>query len=237
MSAITAKGREAKENASKSRPDMKKVLFKLKENQTHAVRILSVDDNVEYASTGDFNLGIYTQAISQDSPLLVANKHGGEKFKNLYKKARYCFVFASLETGELMALQVSKNQAKTIFSSLEEYEDNIADIAFNLKRTGSDTSTVYSLSPILKMKPEQQEAFDKFNGVEVELEFFESILEPKSDEFLAKLLKEAGFDTDKYLPHIKINEDSEDQKDEEADSSATAIEEDGATDEDLLGQI
>ncbi|MGG4390502.1 hypothetical protein ABEU97_20430 [Priestia megaterium] len=235
MSAITAKGQQAKENANKKdRVDLKKVLIKLKENETHKVRVLSDEDYVEYASAGDFNLGIYTQPISQNSPLLVANAKGGEKFKNLYKKNRFCFVFASLETGELVALQVSKNQAKTIISSIDEYKDSLDTFAFNVKRTGSDTSTVYSLNPIIKMGDKEKEVFDKFEKVEVPMEFYESVLEPKDDSFLAKLLKEAGFDTDTHLPHIVIQEDEDTGT--EPDTSAEKIQEDGQ-DEDLLDQI
>lgn len=231
MSAITAKGQKAKENANKkNRPDMKKVLVKLKENGSHKVRVLGVDDYVEYASAGDYNLGIYTQAISQDSPLLVAHAKGGEKFKNLYKKSRYCFVFASLETGELVALQVSKNQAKTLISNIEEYEESLDELAFNLKRTGSDTSTVYSLNPIIKMKPEDKEKFDSFNGQEVEMDFFESILEPKSDDFLAKLLKEAGFDVETHLPHINIQEDANENEGSEDAEPITDADEDNPLD-------
>jgi len=207
MSAITAKGSQARENANKKdRPDLKKVLLKLKDGGSHKVRLLSVEDYVEYASAGDFNLGIYTQAISENSPLLVAKDKGGEKFKNLYKKSRYTFVFASLETGELVALQVSKNQAKTVIGNIDEYAEHIGSVAFKVTRSGEDTSTVYTLNPMLGMNEKEKEAFAKFDGQEVAMEFFESILEPKDDKFLAKLLKEAGFDVATHLPHIDLSD-------------------------------
>ncbi|MCM3639681.1 hypothetical protein M4D68_00780 [Priestia aryabhattai] len=233
MSAIVSKGQQAKENANKKdRINLKDVLVKLKEGQSHKVRVLSAEDYVEYMSAGDFNIGIYTQAITPDSPLLVAHAKGGEKFKNLYKKNRFCFVFASLETGGLVALQVSKNQAQTIISNIEDYKESLGTFAFNIKRTGSDTSTVYSLNPIIQMKPEEKATFDKFNDVVVTDEFYEQVLEPKDDVFLAKLLKEAGFDTDTHLPHIIIPED----EGTEPDTSAEEIGDQGS-DEDLLDQI
>lgn len=234
MSLITAKGKQAKENASKSGVDLKEVYLRLKENETHKVRLLSAEDYVEYQAVGDYNLGIYNQAVSEDSPLITAFKKGGEKFKNLYTKSRYVFVFASLETGKLVAWDCSKTQAKAMISSIEEYSDVLDEIAFNFKRTGTKTETVYSLNPIIKMKPEDKEPFESFAGQEVEMEYYESIIQPKSDDFLAKLLKEAGFDTDTHLPHITIKEDGDSGT--EPDTSAEAISDSGS-DEDLLAQI
>lgn len=233
MSAITARGTQAKENANKkNRVDTKKIYLRLKENQGHKVRVLGVMDYVEYQAVGDYNLGIYTQPVSENSPLLVAHQFGGEKFKNLYKKPRYVFVFASLETGELVALECSKNQAKALISNIDEYSQHINTVAFNLKKTGSDTNTGYALNPMLSMSPEEKAVFDKFDGQTVEDSFFEDIIQPKGDQFLAKLLKEAGFDVETYLPHIKIDEDNG----TEPDTSAEAIEENGS-DEDLLSHI
>lgn len=210
MSVITAKGTKAKDNANKGKLDVKDIYLRLKEGQSHKVRLLSAEDYVEYQSSGDYNLGIYNQPVSDDSPLLVAHAKGGEKFKNLYKKSRYVFVFASLETGKLVAWDASKTQAKGMISTIEEYSEVIDEVSFNLKRTGNKTETVYSLNPIIKMKGNEAEAFAQFDGQSVEMDFFEAILQPKSDEFLAKLLKEAGFDVETYLPHINIEDEAED---------------------------
>jgi hypothetical protein len=234
MSVITAKGSQAKENANKKgKVDTKKIYLRLKENQSHRVRLLSVEDYVEYQAVGDFNLGIYNQAVTENSPLSVAHAKGGEKFKNLYKKSRYVFVFGSLETGELVAWDASKTQAKALISTIEEYAEVIDEISFNFKRTGDKTETVYSLNPIIKMKPEDKEKFEAFNGQEVEMDFFESIIQTKDDKFLAKLLKEAGFDVATFLPHIDISDADES---EGTDESAEAIEETG-NDENILDHI
>lgn len=210
MSVITAKGNQAKENANKkANVDLKKVMLRLKENESHKVRLLGVEDYVEYSASGEYNLGIYNQPVTASSPLLVAHAKGGEKFKSLYKKSRYTFVFASIQTGELVAWDASKTQAKALISTIEEYGDVIDEIAFNFKRTGDKTETVYSLNPIIKMKPEDKEKFEEAGKLEIEPEFYESILQPKDDKFVTKLLAEAGFDVATYLPHIDISEDGE----------------------------
>lgn len=212
MSVITAKGSQARENAQKSKLDTSKIYLRLKEGESHKVRLLGTEDYVEYQAAGDFNLGIYSQPISgENSPLIIANKKGGEKFGNLYAKPRYVFVFGSLETGELVAWDASKNQAKAMISTIEEYaEDGVhEELAFNFKRTGTKTETVYSLNPIIKMKPEDKKAFSQFDGQSVDMEFFESIIQPKDDAFLVKLLAEIDPEVTKLFPDIDVETDSE----------------------------
>lgn len=232
MSVITAKGNQAKENANKkNKVDTKEIYLRLKENETHKVRLLGVEDYVEYTSAGDYNLGIYSQAITEDSPLLVAKAKGGKKFENLYKKSRYVFVFASLDKGKLVAWDASKTQAKALISTIEEYGEDIDGIAFNFKRTGDKTETVYSLNPIIRMKPEDKEKFTAFNDQVVEMSFFEDIIQTKDDKFLAKLLKEAGFDVATHLPHIDLEEDgTEDAGSDDGAEPITGAESDGLLD-------
>lgn len=217
MSLITAKGSQAKENAEKGGLDMKEVRLSLKDGDSHKVRLLTTEDYVEYLAAGDFNAGIYDQPISGDeSPLVIAHKQGGDAFKGLYTKPRYMFVFASLETGKLVAFDASKNQAKALISTIEEYsEDDVyAEVGFNFKRTGTKTDTTYSLSPIIRMKKDDQAAFDAWNGEEVTMDFFESIIQPKDDKFLVKLLAEVDNSVVDLFPDIDISDD-EDTAEEE----------------------
>lgn len=207
MSLITAKGSQAKDNAEKSSVDLKDVYLRLKEGESHRVRLLGVEDYVEYQSAGDFNLGIYNQAISgENSPLVIANKKGGKKFDSLYTKPRYVFVFGSLETGKLVAWDASKNQAKALISTIEEYAEDATELAFNFKRTGNKTETVYSLNPIIRMKAEDKAKFDSFDGQTVEMDYFESIIQPKDDTFLVKLLAEIDSSVLALFPDIDISD-------------------------------
>ena len=58
MSVITAKGSKAKEGASKENLDKSKIYLRLKDGESHKVRLLSAEDYVEYNAVGDFNNGI-----------------------------------------------------------------------------------------------------------------------------------------------------------------------------------
>lgn len=208
MSVITAKGSLAKEGASKEKLDTSKIYLRLKDGEGHMVRLLSVEDYVEYNAVGDFETGIFNQPVGEDSPLLKAHKEGGEKFSGLYPRKRYAFVFGSLETGELVAFDASKNQAKNLISTIEEYKEDIGDLAFTFKRTGEKTSTVYALNPKIKMSASEKEAFAKFEGEEVPMEFYEKILQPKDEDFLVKLLVEIDPAVADLFPHVSLEENT-----------------------------
>lgn len=230
MSVIKSRGQQAKESAGKKFLDPKKVILNRdKKFAQHKVRVLGLFDYVEYTSSGAYGLGIYTQPVGEDSPLIVAYKNGGEDFAELKPRNRFLMAFGSIETGEIIAVDVSKNQADAIIGNIDEYAKHIGKFGFNLKKTGMDTSTSYVLNPLMDMSDAEQKVFDGFDGVAVEDEFFDLVLQPKTPEFLASLLKQAGFDTDTYLPHIVLT-DSADAG--ETDKVAT----EGA-DEDLLAHI
>ena len=219
MAIFTARGSEAKESIEKKKVDLKNVYYRMKSEKDAAkVRILSANDYVEYVSHSSFTHKVYTQpcvsVLGQECPLCTASKSGIDGFDALYPKKRYVFVFGDMASGELKALDVSKNQAKALISAIEEYKEELSELAFTLKRTGESTSTAYVLSPIIRMKGDDQAQFDGLADLEVTDEYLESILSPLTAEFQVKVLKDAGFPTDEYFPHIKIKETEEPTKDE-----------------------
>lgn len=207
MSVITAKGSKAKEGASKENLDKSKIYLRLKDGESHKVRLLSAEDYVEYNAVGDFNNGIFNQPVSSDSPLIKAHKEGGEAFKDMYPRKRYAFVFGSIETGELVAFDASKNQAKGLISTIEEYRDELDTFAFTFKRTGEKTSTVYSLNLKPKLTAKEKEVFDSLEGKEVKMEFYEQLLQPNDDKFMIKLLAEIDSSVLELFPEVDITED------------------------------
>lgn len=214
MSIITRKGSEIDfdENV-----DLKKVFIRLKDNQSVKVRILAIGDYVEYESHSEFSSKIYTQPcikpLGKTCPLCVASKSGIEPFDKLTPKKRYLFAFADIESKELRVWECSKSQAKNLLSQIEEYKDDIQDIAFNFKRTGTKTETSYKLNPILKMKGDDYDNFHFFDDAKVEMSFFESVLVPRSEQTMMEILDEAGFPMKKYFPDYTKSEDTPDEGD------------------------
>lgn len=196
---ITAKGSDVKSSINNSDLKIKDEYISLKEGQGIKVRLLGTDDYVEYMSHGAYNLDIFTQPCPNpqagDCVYCKASKAGVEGFEVLKNKPRYLFAFANIETGKVMLLDVSKNQAKKLMASIDEYAENINDIAFTLKRVGTGKDTAYVLNPILKMTPADKANFDTFDGQTVEIEYFVSRLEIRipSEDFKVKMLSQAGF--------------------------------------------
>lgn len=220
MSMFTARGADAKANANKEKMDLSKVYYRFKSGEGAKVRILGLVDYVEYKAHNSFSHKVYTQpcvgVTGKACPLCVASKSGVEGFDELYAKKRYVFVFGDLDTGALKAIDVSKNQAKKLIADIEEYAEDINDIAFNLKRTGEKTDTTFSLNPILKLKGDDAEKFEALAGLEVTDQFFNDVLEPRSYNMQVEILKDAGFPVEEYF-EIKetANETAEEENTEE----------------------
>lgn len=215
MSIITAKGSQVAENVNKTNIDFKKVFIRLKDGESVKVRLLGVQDYVEYkAHANGFNIGVYTQPCiaptGVECPLCTAHKSGIEEFEQALKPSyRYLVAMADIESGELRVWDCSKKQLKTFISQLEEYKEIIEDgdeLAFTFKRTGNKTDTSYTLSPILKLNNTLKEGYAKFDGQEVEISFFEQVLQPRSEKMMVSVLKEAGFPTDQYFPHVQLDD-------------------------------
>lgn len=229
MSVITAKGTDARENAKKENLDLTDVRLSLKDGESHRIRILSPEDYVEYNAVGDWDNGIYSQPVTADSPLLKAHKEGGAKFKNMFPRKRYALAFGSLETGELVFFDASRNQAKALIATIEEYKDDLDDYAFTFSRTGKQTSTVYSLNPVLKMSEKEKETFDKMADTTVEMDFFEKVLQPNSDDFVVKLLSEIDPAIVELFPDVDLSvfdTDESGAKGSSVSKSSTDINED-----------
>lgn len=209
---FTARGQEAKESAEKKKLDLKNTYLRMKSGDSVKVRVMSPVDYVEYLAHSSFTHKVYTQpcvsVIGQECALCTASKSGIEGFDSLYAKKRYLFVFADMQSGELKVLDVSKNQAKKLISDIEEYKDDLDTLAFNLKKVGEGTNTGYSLSPIVRMKDADQAQFDACAELEVTDEYLNTVLTPRTLDLQVRTLKEAGFPTDEFFPHVVL-EDSE----------------------------
>jgi len=207
MSLFTATGEQAKQSASKKNVDLKTAYIRLKEGESVRVRVLGLTDYVEYKAHGDFNLGIYTQPCitpqtGELDPLCIASKSGVEGFEKLAPKKRYIFALYDIDMKAVRFWDCSKTQATKMIDDIEEYKESILDgdvLAFNFKRTGNKTETVYSLNPILKLDEKGKEGFASADEVQVEMKDFEAVLIPRTVEQQIEALKQAGFPVDEYF--------------------------------------
>ena len=206
------RGQEALTDLNKKKVDLKTAFYRMKENDSHKVRVLGLQDFVGYHAHSDYAKKIFTQTCSHsvgECALCKAQKSGVADFEGLYPRQRFLFVFGDLATGELRCLDVSKNQAKALISSLQEYSEDINELCFNLKKTGSGTNTAYSLSPVLKMKGDEPAQFDALAELEVTDEYLSTVLAPRPFETQVKILSEAGFPVKEYFPQVNLEEESQ----------------------------
>lgn len=224
---FTARGQEAKASAEKGKVDLKKVYLRMKSGDSVKVRVMTPSDYVEYLAHASFTHKVYTQpcvsVLGQECPLCVASKSGLEDFDQLYARKRYIFIFADMQSGELKALDVSKNQAKKLISDIEEYKEDLSEIAFNLKKVGEGTNTGYTLAPILRMKADDKSQFEACSELEVSDEFLNTVLTPRTPELQVKTLNEAGFPTGEYFPHINIEVESTGEAGESEDLDESSM--------------
>jgi hypothetical protein len=113
-------------------------------------------------------------------------------------KERYALGFIDLETGEPLIVDLSKKQAQTVNATIVKYEKKLGKIAFELSKTGSSTSTVVSLSPIIDMDEDltdkERENFGKLDGAEFDMTLFDGLLYEADEKEQIENLVAAGFD-------------------------------------------
>jgi len=207
MSVITAKGKQAKESAEAKKLDLKNVFIRLKDGESVKVRLLSAEDYVEYKAHGDFNLGIYTTPClvpaGQKCAMCEASKSGVEEFERIYARKRYLFIFADLVSGDIRVFDASKNQATSLITEIEDLANDydLSETIFEFARKGTKTGTTYSLKvvPEKRVTASDRENFEKFDGKDVEISFYEAVLQARTYEQQVQSLKDAGFPVEAHF--------------------------------------
>lgn len=228
MGLISKRGQEVKDTVNRDDIDLKKVYIRLKDGQSIKVRLLGVQDYVQYkAHANGFNFGIYTQPClaptGVECPLCKAYEHDKEEYKDLRPSNRYLVAMADLEEKMIRVWDCSKTQLKNLIAQIEEYEDMITDpdeeVMFTFKRTGTKTSTSYTLSPIMnkKQKDSLREAYHSFDDKEVEDSFFEGCLVPRTESIIMNALKQAGVPVNEIFPDYVFEESTDDGSIESVD--------------------
>lgn len=219
MGLVTKRGQEVKEAVNKDSIDLKKVFIRLKDGQSIKVRLLGVQDYVQYrAHANGFNFGIYSQPClaptGVECPLCKAYEHDKEAYKDLRPSNKYLVAMADLEEGMIRVWDCSKNQLKNLIAQISEYEEDIAtgeEMMFTFKRTGTKTSTTYTLSPIInkKQRADLEDNYHKFDDMVVEDSFFEGCLVPRSESIIMNALKQAGLPVETIFPDYVFEEATE----------------------------
>lgn len=134
----------------------------------------------------------YHKDLSQDW-----NDFHGQEAGKYRCKARFAMAFYDITTGEVIAVDLSRNQHQAAKSAIEKYAKRIDKLAFELSKTGEKTGTVVSLAPIIDMDEDltdkQRENFTKAPAEIDMTQFFTAPFFADEAEQV-KLLTQAGFD-------------------------------------------
>lgn len=231
MSLITATGQQAFDSATKKNVDLKKVYIRLKDGESVRVRLLGVSDTSvgEFKAHGDFNKGIYTapciEPMGVECPYCVASNSGVEGWDTFYARKRYLILFLDIDAQAVRVWDASKQQGEAMLKLMEEYSESIDDMAFTFKRTGAGASdTSYNLIPILKLNAEGKELFEKAGEIEIPVNFFDTVLIPRTREQMIENLKKADFPVEDFFGDIKA-ESKEETSSPDLDKQSTEVSE------------
>lgn len=113
-------------------------------------------------------------------------------------KERYALGFIDLETGEPIIVDLSRNQAKVVHAVITKYAAKIGKLAFELSKSGSSTSTVVNLSPVIDMDEDltdkERANFAKYTDKQFDMTLFDGLLYEADEKQQIENLVAAGFD-------------------------------------------
>lgn len=125
----------------------------------------------------------------QDAEATEANKYKAKK--------RFVMAFYELSEGKPILFDLSERQAKAVAATITEYNDELSELAFEIKKVGEGPATTAVLSPIINMaKKLTADEVANFENAPTEFPpgLFDGIWFEKTDAEMVELLKQAGFD-------------------------------------------
>lgn len=112
-------------------------------------------------------------------------------------KPRFAFAFYDLTSGEIIIVDLSKNQAQAVAATIAKYEKRLDKLAFELSKEGTGTSTTVSLTPLIDMEEDltdkERENFAKA-PTEIPTSTFDGIWYEQDEAQMVELLRQSGFD-------------------------------------------
>jgi hypothetical protein len=208
------------ESATEQSVDYSKILKPFTSGKSYNVRVPNPVAFVEYfahsvykvfyttpCTTPSGNKDLYCKAVDllyDDAK--KAEEAGNDKLNEeirdeayaLRKKKRYLVGFISLEDGEPIILDLTKNQAEDIIDVMKKRKKQLTEYAFTVSKTGMGTATKTALDLILDA--EEELTADELKQFEATAEkafdesLFEKVLNVADEEQQIKDLEAFGFD-------------------------------------------
>lgn len=157
-----------------------------------------------YSAKGfpESNLTPWDKASEYYSKLAFDAEGDADKQKELRTEAskyrgkqRFALGFIDLDTGTPIIIDLSKKQAQAVHTVIKKNEKKLGTKAFELEKTGSDTSTQVIMSPLDldDLTDKQQAKFAEWDGKAFDPQLFEGLLYEADETEQLRLLTQAGF--------------------------------------------
>ncbi|RSL28786.1 hypothetical protein D7Z54_34640 [Salibacterium salarium] len=131
-----------------------------------------------------------TDKAEEDELKAEARKYKG--------KPKFIMGFHDLTSGTDIVVDLTKNQAMTVYQAILEYEDDLEDMAFKLSKQGESTSTTVTLNPIVNLtkglSDKERENFEAAKGKPFNDELFDGVLYEMDEAEQIEALERTGFD-------------------------------------------
>lgn len=159
-----------------------------------------------YSAKGfpESNLTPWDKASEYYSKLAFDAEGDADKQKELRAEAskyrgkqRFALGFIDLDTGTPIIIDLSKKQAQAVHTVIKKNEKKLGTKAFELEKTGSDTSTQVIMSPLDldDLTDKQQAKFAEWDEKAFDPQLFEGLLYEADETEQLRLLTQAGFNT------------------------------------------
>lgn len=180
---ILAQGVEARKKNEEKRPQRSKTNYvRLKDGESMRGFLLTTDF-VCYLAHSDFNKGIKTHTCRDP-------KHGKDclSCQHDVKRSKKTIVpFYNIDTKQTEVFDASPTAMKAVYAFVDQYEEESTTTAVSLSRSGSDTSTTYTIMPV-RIKAAERDLFVVPEGTVITEDFILNVLNIPDDEYVRGLL-------------------------------------------------
>lgn len=174
--------------------DLKEVTLKIKGDEIFKVVLISTEDYVCYPAHNEFDKKIYPQSCFSVS---------GDKCPlcdlGVAKADRFTFAFYVIAQKKIMFLHTTYTQGMALSKLINKAKEDIEyGSVYELCKTGSGSTTAYALNVVSerKLTKDDKEAIETAKQLSVTDEMFEDVCRHNSEDFVVKLLSEAGYNVE-----------------------------------------
>lgn len=178
LSVFVAKGEAAKTMNTSSTGGNYEWL-RLKNGEKKRVMFLTgMGEFASYWAHDDYQRRINTHAC-----LAPEGKRCPSCEAGITRRLHTVVLFWEIDDEKVLVWDTVKKHMNSVYSKIDEYPEDYLEMPFTIKRIGDGNQTVYDMSPIMRLKPEEKERAEKRKDAEMpELDRLVNVKKPEEME-------------------------------------------------------